>query len=137
MSDQKHDNKKDVKDIRRFGIIAFIFFGVLCTLGIWRHKPVPIHLFGTLSVLGLGFIILPYQLKPIYNAWLKIAHFIGKIITALMLILAYYLIITPAGLLKRIFSGSPLPLKPDKDIDSYWVTRDEPAQSKERFIKRY
>lgn len=125
------------KDIRKFGIVAFLFFGFLCFLGIWRHRAVPVYLFGVLAVIGLGFIMLPVRLRPVYNGWLRIAHFIGKILTALMLIIAYYLVITPAGLIKRMFSGSPLPLKPDIDISSYWITRDEPAQPKDRFIKRY
>ena len=125
------------KDIRKFGLIALIFFGSLCTLGLWTKKPVPTYLFGSLSVLGLGFILIPNRLRPVYSAWLKIAHVIGRIITTLMLTLAYYLVITPAALIKRLFGGRPLPMKPDKKATSYWVTRTEPAQPKERFLKRY
>ena len=125
------------KDIRKFGIIAVIFFGCLCMLGIWRQKPVPIYLFGALSVLGLGFILIPAQLKPVYEAWLKIAHFIGTVITTLVLALAYYFVITPMAFIKRLFGGRPLPVAPDKNVSTYWVTREEPAQPKERFIKRY
>jgi len=72
-----------------------------------------------------------------YVAWLKIAHLLSRIITTLILTLAYYLVITPSALIKRVFGGLPLPLKPDKDASSYWVNRTEGAQPKERFIKRY
>ena len=125
------------KDVRRFGVVAFIFFGVLCALGLWKDKPIPIYLFGTLSILGCGFILMPARLRPVHDAWLTIAHFIGKIVTTLVLTLLYYLVITPSALLKRLFGGRPLPTKPDKEASSYWVTRTEPAQPKERFIKRY
>ncbi len=125
------------KEIRKFGIIALIFFGSLCGLGIWTGKPIPTYLFGSLSILGLGFILIPARLRPVYNAWMKIAHVIGRIITTLVLALAYYLVITPSALIKRLFGGRPLPLKPDKEAKSYWVTRTEPAQPKERFLKRY
>jgi len=125
------------KDIRKFGVVALIFFGSLCALGLWRNKPLPIYLFGFLSILGCGFILMPTRLRPVYDGWLKIAHFIGKIVTTLVLTLMYYLVITPAALLKRLFGGRPLPVKPDKEALSYWVTRTEPAQPKERFIKRY
>ena len=123
--------------IRKFGLIAFLFFGALCALGLWMKKPLPIYLFGFLSVLGFGFILLPTQLRPVYAAWLRIAHFIGKIVTTLILTLMYYLVITPAALIKRLFGGRPLPVKPDKKATSYWVTRTEPVQPKERFLKRY
>ena len=127
----------DIKDIRKFGIIAFLFFGILCAVGIWRQKPVPMYLFGFLSGLGLGFILIPGILRPVHQAWLKVAHFIGRVITTLMLAIAYYAVITPAALLKRIFGGRPLPLSPDPDASTYWVSREEPAQPKERFYKRF
>jgi hypothetical protein len=127
----------DKKEIRRFGFIALIFFGCLCALGVYLHKPIPAYLFGGLALLGFGFTVIPVQLKPVYAVWLKIAHFIGKIITILILTLAYYTVITPSALLKRIFGGTPIPTKPDKSIKTYWVKRTETAQPRERFLKRY
>ena len=127
----------DTKEIRKFGVIALIFFGCLCIVGIVYKKPMPTYLFGGLSLLGLGFTVIPVQLKPVYAAWLKIAHFIGKIITILILTLAYYTVITPSALLKRIFGGTPIPTKPNKSIKTYWVKRTETAQPRERFLKRY
>jgi hypothetical protein len=132
-----NSNSTEKKQIRIFGLIAFIFFGILCGLGIWKEKFLPTYLFGFLSVLGLGFITMPVALRPVYNAWLRFAHFISRVITNLFLILIYYLVITPSGLIKRLFGGKPLPVKPDKNISSYWVARTEPAQPRERFFKRY
>ena len=130
-------NSTDVKQIRKFGLIALIFFGFLCALGIWREKLISMYLFGALSFLGLGFILIPLQLEPVFAAWLKIAHFLGRVVTTLILALAYYLVITPAAFIKRIFGGTPLPTIPDKDVSSYWVTRKEAVQSKEQFLKRF
>ena len=132
-----NSNSTDSKEIRKFGVIAFFFFGSLCALGVLNSKFLPIYIFGSLSILGLGFILIPSPLRPIYTAWLKIAHFIGRIITVLILTFAYYLIMTPSALIKRLFGGRPLPVKPDNKVSSYWVERIEPAQPKERFLKRY
>jgi hypothetical protein len=127
----------NIREIRKFGLIAFLFFGCLCALGIWRDKVFVTYFFGLLSLLGLGLILLPTQLRGVYAAWLKVAHFIGKVVTVSMLALAYYLVITPSALLKRLFGGAPLPVRPNKEKTSYWVTRSEAAQPKERFLKRY
>jgi len=132
-----NSNLTEKKQIRKFGLIAFIFFGILCALGIWKDKLLPTYLFGFLSVLGLGFIVAPIHLKPAFYAWQRLARLIGRVITNIVLILIYYLVITPSGLIKRLFGGKPLPTKPDKNISSYWVTRPEPAQPSERFLKRY
>ena len=130
-------NSTDKKEIRKFGLVALIFFGCLCALGIWTKKPAPMYFFGFLAALGLGFIILPAQLRPVHATWLKIAHVLGRIVTTLVLALAYYLVITPSALLKRLFGGRPIRLKPDREASSYWVERTEPAQPVERFTKRF
>ena len=132
-----NSNSTNSKEIRKFGVIAFFFFGSLCALGLLTNKPLPIYIFGFLSILGLGFMLIPSPLKPIYTAWLKIANFLGRIVTALVLTLAYYMVITPSALIKRLFGGRPLPVKSNKKVSSYWVARTEPAQPKERFLKRY
>jgi hypothetical protein len=127
----------DRREIRKFGLIALIFFGCLCVLGLWMRKPIPTYLFGSLFVLGLGFILIPAQLRPIYAVWLRIAHLLGRIATTLILSLTYYLVITPSALIKWIFGGRPIPVRPDRNASSYWVARTEPAQPGERFLKRY
>jgi len=130
-------NSTETKEIRKFGLIALVFFGCLSILGFWKEKTLPFYLFGSLSILGIGFILAPVHLRTVYKAWMKIAHFFGRVVTTLVLALAYYLVITTAGLIKRLFSGSPLPLKPDRQALSYWVTRTQPAQPKEQFLKRF
>jgi len=130
-------NSINTKEIRKFGYITLLFFGVLCALGFWVQKPVPTYLFGFLSTLGISFILFPFRLRFVYAGWLKITHFIGRIITTLILTLSYYMVITISALIKRLFGGRPLPVRPDKKVSSYWVTREEQAQTKERFLKRF
>lgn len=130
-------NSIDSREIRKFGLVALVFFGCLCALGFWMKKSIPTYLFGFFSILGIGFILIPSRLRPVHAAWMKIAHFLGRIVTILILALAYYLVITPSALIKRLFGGRPLPVKPDKKCSSYWVPRSEAAQPKERFLKRY
>jgi hypothetical protein len=125
------------REIRKFGAIALCVFGALLAAGLWREK-IPISIcFGILTLFGMLFLLLPAQFKPAYLAWLRAAHFMGTLTTALVLVLAYYLVITPTALLKRIFGGRPISLSPDPRVSSYWVARSEPAQPKERFEKRY
>ncbi len=127
----------EIKEIRKFGIIALVFFGCLAGLGYWRGKIVFACIFGFMSLTGASLGLFPSPLSSVYYTWLKIAHFIGQVVTTTFLIIAYYLVITPSAFLKRLFGGLPLPTKPDPAASTYWVTRSEPAQPRERFIKRY
>ena len=132
-----NSNSTDPKEIRKFGWVALIFFGSIFSLCLWLKKPFSPYFFGVLTLLGAGFVMIPMGMKPVYSFWLRIAHLIGKVITTIMLTFGFYLVMTPAGLLKRIFGGRPLPIKPDRNTTTYWIKRDEPAQPKDRFIKRY
>ena len=130
-------NSTKKREVRRFGIVAALFFGALCVLGIWTKRPIPTVLFGSLSLLGVAFVLIPGPMRPVHALWLKAAHFVGTMVTLAVLTLAYYTVITPAALIKRVLGGRPLPLGPDADANSYWVERKEPAQPTERFSKRF
>ncbi|OQY11773.1 MAG: hypothetical protein B6I30_06105 [Desulfobacteraceae bacterium 4572_187] len=132
-----NSNSTDPKEIRKFGWVALIFFGSIFSLCLWLKKPFSPYFFGFLTLLGAGFVMIPVGMKPVYSIWLRIGHLIGRVITTIMLTLCFYLVMTPAGLLKRVFGGRPLPVKPDKNAVTYWVKRSEPAQPIDRFIKRY
>lgn len=132
-----NSNSTEPKDIRIFGAMTVLFFGGLCGLAVWRGKFLLPYLFGGLAILGLCFLGMPMRFKSVYWAWQKSAHWIGSKIIALILILAYFMVITPATWIKRLLGGRPLPLKPDLKASTYWRERKEPVQSKDRFYKRY
>jgi hypothetical protein len=90
-------NSTDTKDIQRIGIVAFIFFGNLCTLDIWKKKPIPTYHFSFLFLIGIVFALALSRFGPIYYSCLKFTHFIGRIWTILILVLIYYLVITPSA----------------------------------------
>ena len=132
-----NSNSTETREIRRFGLIALLLFGGLSAGGIWFGKPIQALVFGILSALGIGFVLFPKPLRPVFNGWLKITHFIGKAISTVSLILIYYFVIPPAAIIKRTTGGPPLPIKPDKRRSTYWVSRKVPAQAKEQYTKRF
>ena len=130
-------NLTDPGEIRKFGALGGLIFGSIFAVAVWLDKTLVAFFFGLLTLLSMGFVLMPVGLKPVYGRWLIIAHFIGSKVTILILTIMFYFVITPSALLKRIFGGRPLPFKPDPDAETYWVTRPEPAQPRERFPKRY
>jgi hypothetical protein len=137
MIGESSSSSTDIRDIRKFGCIATIFFGTLFGVAVWRARFGLTLFFGFLFLTGLALFLFPSSLSPVYRLWMKIAHFIGRTVTFITLSLTYYLVITPMAILKKIFGGSPIALRPDPKRQTYWVERSEPAQPKERFLKRY
>ena len=127
----------DKKAIRKFGAIAFTFFGLLSGVALWRQKELFSAFLGTLSSFGLSLLVFPEPLRPVYVRWMQLAHKVGGYISITILAFAYYLVITPSALIKRVFGGRPIPIKLDKKVQSTWITRSEPIQPRERYLKRF
>jgi hypothetical protein len=116
--------KKTNKDLRIFGLTMTVAFAVLGLIFIWRDFPGWIVLFCISGFFLLTGLALPIILRPIEWLWMKIAHVIGIVMTYVLLTLTYYIIITPIGLLMRLFGHDPMKRKFDKNAESYWSDVD-------------
>ncbi len=100
--------------------LSFIVIFALFVLGVlWiRLKITPPALFQkyplTFSVIVILFligIIFPAIGKWLYKVWFGVACAAGFCISNLILLICFYLIITPLALIRRLFGVQPLPLK--------------------------
>jgi len=75
-------------------------------------------------------------LKALYRHWLKFAHGVGKINTAILMTV-FYLVVLGLAKLGMLFSRQdPLDSR-WKDRASYWKKRKDFPTSKEAFLKPY
>ena len=63
-------------------------------------------------------------LTPFNIAWIKFGNFLGKIIAPIVLAILFFLVVTPIGLLLRIFNKDILNLNITKYLKTYWIKRD-------------
>jgi len=75
----------------------------------------------------------PFILRPIYVGWMKFAFVLGWINTRLILGIFFYLILTPVGLIMRLFGRDPLHRKFDRDATTYWAKRPPAEFKQERY----
>lgn len=116
--------KSGRSELRKFGITVGIVSGLLGGLFLWREKDYYFYflvLSGAFFLLG---IVVPILLKPIHKIWMTLAILMGWFVTRLILTLLFYLVVTPIGLLGRLFGKDFLDLKFDRNTDSYWITRE-------------
>ncbi|OGJ87081.1 MAG: hypothetical protein A2268_15345 [Candidatus Raymondbacteria bacterium RifOxyA12_full_50_37] len=128
---------KEKTEIRKFGTAALLFFSVASLVCSHTGKIIASNVFLGLAALGLLLIVFPLQLRPLHCLWTRLGQTAGKVINVLVLGLFYYLFLTPFAVFRRLLFSTPLALNIEKDAKSYWVAREEFAQSKERFLKRY
>jgi cyanate permease len=114
--------KSEKRELRQFGITVAIILGLLGGLFFLREKDHYSYFFIFSGVFLLG-LVTPILLKPIQKIWMSLAILIGCFATKVILIVLFYLVITPVGLLTRVFGKSFLDTKVDRNTDSYWIFR--------------
>ena len=127
------------EEIRKFGLVIAIALGVVGSFVYYKSGSfnVPQWLWGIgLLFLILGFI-LPSVLRPIYKIWMLFAFFIGGIVSRVILTVLFYVVLTPIGLVMRIFGKDILNKTLDKNQRSYWVKKDLSGYTKDQYGKMY
>ena len=115
--------KSEKKELREFGIVVGIVFGLLGGLLWWRHKEHHIYFLFISAFLIVCGLLIPSILKPIQKIWMGIALVIGAIMTRIILCFLYYLVVTPLGFLNKITSKDTLNLRFDKNLKTYWIKK--------------
>ena len=108
---------------RRFGVTVGIAFLVLAAIVAWRNHDRLAIAFGVVgAALGLAGLVIPAQLGPVQSGWMRFALALSKVTTPIIMGIAYFLVITPIGLVRRVFGARRL-ARPASN-DSYWVATD-------------
>ena len=112
---------------RAFGIAFTLVFSVIGLLPLaFGHNPRwwALGIAGALLVVA---IVWPRALGPVNRVWFRVARLISRfIITPLLMAVLFYGVVTPTGLLLRLFGKDPLCRRYDGSVRSYWIRR-EPA----------
>lgn len=127
--------KTGPRDLRKFGLTVGAVFIALGVVLLLRHRPSYPYLLGVGAALSAFGALWPRALKSIYIAWMALAFTLGFVMSNVILTLLFFLVVTPMGLLARLFGKDFLARKWDKRGASYWIPRareTKTAQSYER-----
>ncbi len=132
--------KKDYQtQIKEFSLGLAV---ILCVIGIlvpFIKKQQHIHFWALYAAVFVLVIrcFKPMWLAPVYKIFLKITHFIGKINTAILLGIIFYLIITPIGFIIKLTKSKNFAKGFNKSVDTYWVRRDVELADPKRMEKQF
>ncbi|MHB8206847.1 SxtJ family membrane protein [Mucilaginibacter sp.] len=119
-----------IKQNRKFGYTVAIALLVLSGFRIFiRHKQGWWVAFAIAMVLLLFSLIKPVLLNPLRLVWDKIGHVLGTINTYVLLTLFYFLILSPLGMIMRLFGKDILNIKWLKNKNTYWDITEQRVDS--------
>jgi Zn-dependent protease with chaperone function len=125
-NDEYQKLDRSPRALRRFGLtvgLVILFLG--CVL-LWRHRGAgwPLISIGTILVLAAGFA--PLTLKWVHAPWMILSLALGWIVTRILLTIVFFFVVTPIGLLQRLFGKRAIEVAFKADVASYWQSRTAP-----------
>jgi predicted ferric reductase len=118
-------NDSKISSIRSFGIVFFIVFLIISIYPLLNDENIRIwSLIVSVIFLILG-LLKSKLLSPLNYIWYKFGLLLGKIISPLILIIIFFIVVTPIGILMRILGKDLLNLK-YSNKKTYWVERSGP-----------
>jgi len=127
----------DKKTLRNYGLVMTAAFVALAVIFFLKDKPSALYL----AVIALLFLVsgltLPRVLKPLYVIWMTFAFYLSMVMTYLLLTVFFYLIMSPVGLIMRLFGKDLLSRKFPGGKDSYWVEANVYQDDIDRYSKPY
>ena len=115
------------KDNITFGILFFILFLII---GLYPLKSEGLIRIWSV-VLSLVFLIItiirPNLFTFINKLWIQFGILLGKIMSPVVMGLVFFFVVTPIGILVRIFKKDVMGLK--RGANTYWINREDKVQS--------
>jgi len=122
----KHEQPKMGSE-RSFGLV---FAAVFAIIALWPliHADKPRFWFLAIAAVFLAAaLIAPGSLAPLNRLWFRIGILLGKVVTPLVMGVLWFVVVTPVGVLMRLFGKDPLRLKHELSVKSYWIERSPPG----------
>ena len=118
---------------RSFGLLFSFIFLIISLLPLINSEAYRLWaLIISLIFLFLG-IIDSRILNPFKSAWIKLGEFLGKVIAPIVMFFVFFTILTPTGIILRLFGKDLLKIKKNKTCKSYWIDRKNISSMNRQF----
>ena len=127
------------KNLRVFSVACLVF---CVALAAYLHLGHGKSLSTAGIIAGIGLLVavvgllIPPLVRPLYVVLMVVALPVGLIVSTVLLLVVYYLVLTPIGLLTRLFGHDPMGKRFDPAATSYWSKRKTVKESG-TYFKQY
>jgi hypothetical protein len=121
----------------KFGWVFAAVFVLAGGLNVWNQNPRwAIALFLLAAVFAVLTLFMPTALAPLNRLWYQLGLLLGRIVSPIVLGLIFFVVITPVGLVTRLWGRDELGLK-KRQVTSYWINREPVGPAPESFKNQF
>ena len=113
---------------RNFWIVFFIVFLIIALWPVLKQNEIRIWSLIISFIFFVLGLINSKLLTPLNKLWFKFGILLGNIISPIVMGIVFFLVVTPTGLVMRIFRKDILKLKKNSN-DTYWINKDNTNSS--------
>ena len=137
ISDEYQNLDRSPRALRRFGFAVGFVFLFLGSVLLWRHYRAGwlVISIGTGLVLAAAFV--PTMLQWVHGPWMIVSFLLGWIVSGIILTLVFVLVLTPLGLLQRLFGKNAIDIGFKADAPSYWEARKKATPLPEEYERQF
>ena len=110
---------------RSFGIVFFIVFLLIALYPLINKGELRLWSLIISFIFFILGILNSKILTPLNKLWFKFGIFLGKIVSPIIMGIIFFFVVTPIGVLMRIFGKDVLNLKYNNN-KSYWIEKTGP-----------
>tara|TARA_B100000029_G_scaffold169260_1_gene165474 strand:- start:1649 stop:2041 length:393 start_codon:yes stop_codon:yes gene_type:complete len=119
---------------KSFGLVFFVIFIIIALWPLLNDGNIRIWSI----IVSIIFLILGLLnskiLTPFNKLWMRLGVLLGTIVSPIVMGVVYFGIITPIGLIMKLFGKDVLNLKLDKNKKTYWTLKKKiPSKMKDQF----
>ena len=129
--------KGDKSDWKKFGITMGIILTIIGLFLLWKRNNNYDYILYIAAAFCITGLILPTILKPIYKIWMTLSVVMGFIMTKVIMLIIFYLIVTPIGLVASLTGKKFLDMKIDKSAKSYWIAKEKTVKIKSDYERQF
>ena len=111
--------------------LSLIFAGLFTWNETWNLWKQLLILLGAL--ISLAGLLIPRAILIIYQVWMIAVYPVGWFVSHLILVIVFYGIFTPIGLLLRLVGSDPIQKNRDPEATTYWSERPPPRPNQDYF----
>ena len=112
---------------KSFGIVFFVIFIIIALWPLLKDENIRIWSI-IISIIFLTLGLLNSKiLTPFNKLWMRLGILLGAIVSPIVMGVVYFVVITPIGLIMKIFGKDVLNLKIDKNKNTYWTLKKKIA----------